>query len=305
MYKSTLGLLATCLFAAGCSSLQGAADPEGPEQYSGVDKHSSYPAIRRPSFEEVNLIELIDPHLEHRREYKEIFNQAKADGRTVTFGAKYDLALAWFRTSDLGAEQKRLQRNGVQERILAVSTSRCNVFKTYLRRDQSERNFLLGSLTTAAGVLGAVLPGANASRNLAGAAGLFSGVQAEYNQAFFSNLAAQVIVKGIDSKQATTYERIRKIGQPMSVADYPMEAAIKDAIYYDGLCSTLVGLNEAGESITQAQNPGLEAASRAVLRARVLQKIASEDLSKLTKDESLPRLGVSLEDGYSAPVAIT
>ena len=197
-------VIAAGFFIGGCTTIGSQlADPERTEQVTGIDKHSSYPAVRRSYFEKINLIELVDPETRAAAAFKTAWDAAERDADAVNaFGAKYDLVLAWFRQrTDISDDQKRRLRNGIQERMLSVSMSRCNVFKTFLRRDQANQNFLLGSLTTASGVLGAILQGANASRNLAGAAGLFSGIRSEYNQAYYSNLAAHVIVKGIEARQ--------------------------------------------------------------------------------------------------------
>lgn len=49
----------------GCASWRASfnetVSSEASEQYSSVDRHSSYPVIRRNVFEQVNLLELIDP----------------------------------------------------------------------------------------------------------------------------------------------------------------------------------------------------------------------------------------------------
>lgn len=247
----------------GCAHLRASEedDKESAEQVSRVDSHSSYPAVRRGNFEAVNLLELVDPAQNAAKHYPAAWYKAKAQDR---FDLLYDLALAAFRESPQSPELKRLHRNGVQDRILGVSTSRCNVFKTYLRRQQADANFYLGSSATVAGVLGALLPGANASRNLAGVAGILSGVQAEYNSTYYSNLAAHVIVQGIEVHQSRLLATLVDERQRKSVDDYSMEAAIRDAIYFDGTCSTVVGLLEASESIKEAVNPGLSRAMQVI-----------------------------------------
>lgn len=268
---------------------------EGSEQLSRVDKHSSYPAIRRSVFEQINLIELVDPHREAENLYPLAW--AIAMGRMDTdrdssFGLRYDLALAAFRERpDQAQNHKQAHRDAVQDRILSVSTSRCNVFKTYLRRQQADVNYYLGSATTIAGVLGAVLPGATASRNLAGAAGLFSGLQAEYNSNYYSNLAAHVIVQGIETHQARLLTKLVEERRKRTVAEYGMEAAIKDAIHFDGTCSTVVGLLEAAESIKEVTNPGIPRAAEIIASVRAMNQIAqAQDFDQLRTSGELQQL---------------
>ncbi len=297
----TIILMFVCanVLLTGCSTLtKEINDDERLEQVTGIDKHSSYPAVRRTSFEKVNLLELVDPESLAAKDFKDSWEFTKFDSddtddkKAMAMGAKYDLAMARFRQrNDISNEEKRQRRNSIQERILSVTISRCNVFKTYLRRDQADKNFLLGTATTVAGVLGAVLPGVDAARYLAGTAGIFSGIRSEYNQAYFASLAAHVIAKGIETRQELVYRRIQREGQSKSIDDYPLEAAIKDAVYFDGLCSVVVGLDQASASVDATTEPGMEAAMRTVLRARLLKEAADMPSEMLLKPETLESMG--------------
>jgi hypothetical protein len=295
---------------AGCAQLRATltenVDGEASEQFSGVDKHSAYPAVRRQNFEQVNLIELIDPAGDARRRYAGAWAQAEAQG-AGRFGRQYDLVLADFRERlpGMDASSAIRHRNAVQDRMLSVSTSRCNVFKTYLRRQQSDTNFLLGSATTVAGVLGAILPGATASRNLAGTAGIFSGVQAEFNSSYYSNLAAHVIVQGIEMQQQRLLSQLMKDRSTRSLTDYGMEAAIKDALYFDGTCSTVSGLIEAAESIKEVSNPGLPRAAEVIASVKAMNTIAQADgIAALSQTGELDRL-LKLTAPKSSPLVVT
>ena len=293
MLNLRLLIIPLLVLSTGCAQFGAVVDEkhrnETKEQFSRVDQHSSYPAIRRESFEQVNLLEMIDPKGESiGARYKHDWNPN--DGRDIDFGKRYDLVLSWFSREPDQTDWKRTRRNSVQDKIIAVSTSRCNVFKTYLRRQQVDVNFMLGSLTTASGVLGAVLPGVNASRNLAGAAGLFSGLRSEYNQSYYSNLAAHVIVQGIELRQNRLKKELVEGRQNRSVSDYSMEAAISDAIAIDGNCSTVAGLIEAQESVREVENPGLKMAARAMASASALREINQTPYSQLVKDGTLEKL---------------
>ena len=63
MKTVTLLVGTASLVLAGCAQLKPDPDhwSESSEQVSRVDKHSSFPAVRRTNFEAVNLIELVDP----------------------------------------------------------------------------------------------------------------------------------------------------------------------------------------------------------------------------------------------------
>lgn len=306
--ESTLlrtALLLLLPVVGGCASWRAsfneAVTAEASEQYESVDRHSSYPALRRKNFEQVNLLELIDPKHELVASGMKTWD---VDDTETNYGRKYDLAFAWFRTNGHPPEAKRLQRNSVQDRILAVSTSRCNVYKTFLRRQQSDVNFGLGSLTTFAGVLGAILPGATAARSLAGTAGLFSGVQAEYNQAYFSNLAAHVVVQAIELRQNRLRKELVEARQGKGIDDYSLEAAISDAIAIDGNCSALAGLIEAQDSIKEVETPGLRMAARAITGARALQELGGSSVSDLQKNGTYEAL-MSVASGSVPSLLVT
>lgn len=279
-------LLVLPTLLSGCAQMNAYNDAghtkEAREQYSRVDQHSSFPSISRANFEQVNLVEMIDPESHAESVYARLWpKDASSNDAREAYGQKYDLVLAGFRSrTDLSDEQKRQRRNSVQDKIIAVATSRCNVFKTFLRRQQTDGNFYFGSATTVASVLGALLPGARDVRNMAGAAGIFSGIQAEFNQSYYSNLAAQVIVEGIELRQSMLKERLYAGARDHSVVDYTMEAAIADALVFDGSCSALTGLVMAQDSIQQITRPGPEAAMNAMLYAQVMQAASKVDLTQ-------------------------
>lgn len=281
---------------SGCASFRAnlSDSEESRKQYESVDIHSAYPTVSRENIEQINLLELIDPQQQAKATYPTLWAESEKRDylrNTQMYGPRYDLTLSWFRQSNMSPEGKRLIRNGVQERMLAASMSRCNVFKTFLRRNQSDVNFYLGSATTVAGILGAVVPGIRASHNLAATAGIFSGLDAEYNQAYFANLTAEVLIKGIELKQSLVQEQLRRVGQSQSIFDYPMEAAIRDAIYFDGLCSTVVGLEQAAESINHEENPGLQQGLRTIMRVKAMNEaFTSGDFSQLQSSGKLTQL---------------
>lgn len=292
--RRAAALVAACsAVLSGCAQLTPDAKhrAEASEQISGIDRHSAFPSITRSSFEQVNLVQMVDPRGLAARDFPTAWAQSKPD-TDDGLGQRYDLALAWFRQDKTtNNTDKRLHRNSVQDKMLAISTSRCNVFKTFLRRQQSDVNFYLGSATTAAGVLGAVLPGVTASRNMAGAAGLFSGLQAEFNSAYYSNLAAHVIVQGIELRQARLHKELIQGRHGQEIDDYSMEAAIADAIYIDGTCSTVVGLLEAADSIKEVNNPGLGRAAEVIASVRAASEIASATrISDLADSGKLAKL---------------
>jgi len=122
---------------------------------------------------------------------------------------------------------------------------------------------------------------------------LFSGIRSEYNQAYYSNLAAHVIVKGIEARQELVYRRIQIEGQRKNIDDYPLEAAVKDAVFMDGLCSVVTGLDQAAASVDATNEPGLDAATRTLLRARLAKEALDLPRDQLLKPEMLESIGLA------------
>ena len=180
-------------------------------------------------------------------------------------------------------DQKK-RRNRLQERMLAASEQRCGVYTKYLKSLDSRTNFFLGSITTAVAGAGAIVTGASAARALAGVAGIFSGVRAEFNEDYFASLTIQVITDGYHSKRRATYKNIRR-KQSKSISSYPVEAAIRDAIQFNNECSLNSGLEHAGLALKRAENPGIRGAKKAILQAKELQFI-----NNVTSPEELAQL---------------
>lgn len=190
-------------------------------------------------------------------------------------------------------DQRRQARNAMQERLLASSEQRCSAFKIGLQRSFSRTNFGLGILTTMAGTAGALVSSVGAARNWAGTAAISSGVRAEYNQDFFSNLAAHVVIEGIDKRRRDVYQQIQHAGQAKAYADYPVEAAIKDAMFYHGQCSVAAGFQQAADAIRLFDDPGLNTGMSMIAKLKAAnQLMLSQDLSA---DELLKRSKALLE----------
>lgn len=173
--------------------------------------------------------------------------------------------------------EQDLRRNRVQERLLAASVQRCGEYKQFLKQLEGETNWLIGSLTTAAGAAGAIVTGVDAARILAGVAAVFSGVRAEFNESFFQRLTIQVITEGLEARRREIYSQIQP-RQRTDIASYPLEAAVKDALDYHSACSLIAGLEHAALSIERAENPGLRGAERALVQSKRLQAIAADKL---------------------------
>ena len=190
------------------------------------------------------------------------------------------------RTRLLPESYQRMERNRIQERILAISEDRCNAYKRYLRYDQSMSNFWLGFGSTLAGGLGALSSTLTAAKTFAAFGGVLSGISAEYNQDFYGNLFYSVITKAIDEQRRDAYRQIQTYGQNRSLTQYPVEAAIKDAILYDGTCSAVSAMEYAEKAVQLVNDPGMDGMMRYLVKAnqsRFILQNGVKDISELKK----------------------
>nr|VFK54727.1 MAG: hypothetical protein BECKTUN1418F_GA0071002_10526 [Candidatus Kentron sp. TUN]VFK58379.1 MAG: hypothetical protein BECKTUN1418E_GA0071001_10497 [Candidatus Kentron sp. TUN] len=122
------------------------------------------------------------------------------DSGCINARGRLDNAFKKFNENNNGELGKR-RRNEIQDRLIAASVQRCNVYKIYLEQTDTLVNFFLGGLTTALGGAGAIVTGEGAARTLAGLAGISSGFRAEFRQAYLANLSVHIITEGIDTRR--------------------------------------------------------------------------------------------------------
>ena len=284
-----------CIAVAGCSSFT-VQDEHGKSEFSGrVDAHGSLPAIHR-TFDSLSFVKMLAGG-----------KASECDGESGSIrvypnhnGADYQCAIDRFyeRTTALNDAAQRLERNRIQEHILAVSEERCNAYKKYLRYDQGSTNFWMGSTATLAAALGAIAPGLAAAKTYSATAGVLTGINAEYNQAYFGNLFYTVIAKGIDERRRDAYREIQTYGQVKGLANYTMEAALKDAIVYDGMCSAVSAMEYAEKSIQLVNDPGIDSLNRILVKANQMHDIIEKkttDLGQLQKSND-GKLATSTEN---------
>ncbi|GEM_PF-1379030 len=234
-YFNFIGIIGlSVLFFGGCST------------YAPF-KHSTFgadPLIEMDSFQEIDLVRLLDPSS----------TVEQKDYTSKTLEEAFD---KFYEETDL--EKRKLNRNRIQERILAASQERCEEYVQYLDKKDSHTNFALGGLTTLVGGVGAILTPASTVRALSGAAAILSGTRAEFNESYFANKTIEVVRKGIEAKRKGLYTAM-KTNQNSALKDYTVEAAIKDAVAFHGACSLSGGLEHLADSLQRAENPGLKGA---------------------------------------------
>lgn len=150
--------------------------------------------------------------------------------------------------NEYNSASRKWHRNELQYRIIAASNNRCNLFKTYITRINQYSNVSLGSLTTIFGTAGAAATGEKSARILSALAGTTGGIRAEVSQSLFESLASSIIVPGIDIARKKILDAIKE-KHDKTLIEYPIQAAIADAINYHGTCSLSAGIGAANKSL--------------------------------------------------------
>lgn len=231
----------------------------------------SNPVVDTEDFAPVDLVLLLDPE----EKWKSFRVGSNATTDTVSESAKIELAFKAFYKypGDL-----KLRRDRVQERILAASQQRCEIFKKYVHRLRSNSNFLTGLAATATGVLGGLFTAPATARSLSAASGIITGARAEFNQEMFANLATNLITAGVNKRRQEVYEQIVLRGQVKPIEEYNVENAVGDAVLFDGMCSTHTAFEVATKSIKTTVDPGIDAANRMLAKLSATRKLLQLDI---------------------------
>ena len=282
--RSALWLGTVLLVMSGCSTLE-------QTNRGFVDKIGTYPLTQRNEVEMLDLAHIVVEHIGRGHHPADVSKcqlsfysaeKAKADEASATPGRRLDEALGCFaQLVERDRSRAERARNQIQERMLAASEQRCADFKMYLQRTQAVANFASGSLTSLFAAAGAITKSIEGAKTFAGLSGLSSAVGAEYSQAYFASLAAHVIISGIDRQRARIYEQIYASGQSQPIDKYTLQAAIRDAFRFHGSCALTSGLIEAQDAIRVADNPGMDALSRAIVKNKHLQDLTNAKPSEV------------------------
>jgi hypothetical protein len=229
-------VLSTCVVCVGM--LAGCADMSMTSSMRDgkVSKFGPGGLVKQP-IEQVDLISLVTggDTAEPKAATDSLRNEAFPDA--------FEKALKQMRLTTAGLPPKDLkyERNRIQDRLILASNDLCEEYKTVLKRKQSNANFFYGLTSVLAGAAGSVATGARAAGNWAALSGVSSGVRAEHNQDYYSDMAAHVIAKGIVLKRRVIADAMQCARQ-YDEKDYSVERALADAVVYHGACSLVGGL---------------------------------------------------------------
>ncbi len=147
------------------------------------------------------------------------------------------------------------KRNGFAHHVMALSEQKCGVYKNFLLRDKAKVGTLLGSMTTLFASTSTVLTNTQTAKLFAAGSTASSGINAVYSKERFATLTMEVLTAGIDKRRAAIKVEINE-NLKKDLLEYPVTAALADALHYHASCSAVTGFEVAKQAI--AQQPAKE-----------------------------------------------
>jgi hypothetical protein len=282
------GLLTLFLavLVSGCSTRYSHNSKQGDEDSDWSDlKRSGTEATTRGSLEVINLVELMDPDGRAEKRWQRENQERADDWDKLSWATRYDITMSRFAEINLDSAVSR--RNLVQNRLMVAAERRCGRYVQYLRTDSSNMNFRFATTSGVLSTLGALLGHADTAKAFSGLSAMTSGVRAEYNNEYYSNLAISVIVRGIAEKRRMLQEDIETKQRSRGYADYDIAAAVRDAVEFDAACNVVNGLETANEAVQRLNEPGRDAMNRALLKQNLTNALASRDVAQIEKHNQI------------------
>lgn len=214
--KSAL-IAALVLSTTGCSAIRGITMPDEENLMAGAGSLVVGDSGRSDAYEQIDIAQLLKTY---GLEDPKIFSV------------------------DVSKEEYKYRRNDLQDRLIAASNQRCASYLRMLTASKSQTQMAWSGLATLLSGAAAVTTPASAAKVLAASSTVSSGILATYNEAYFSNLTAQVISTGIAKQREAALVNIQ-VSRQASLVEYPVNRAIADALSYHGMCNMVTGLETA------------------------------------------------------------
>lgn len=252
-------LLPYLLIVAGCASTNGRGLDPGP---SGALRLGKETVDQKATDYPIDLAQLIRTASQSQTtsETKSSSGDVPTSENDIELARRsfYDACVNSDSTTN---ERCAFRRDRVQDRLIWASESACADYLSNVRRSFTSTNLNLGGATTLFGALGSILNSKDAIRVFSGAAGVTSGLRAEYNDVYFSSQAFEVVSKAIRNVREKALKTINDERRNKGIREYTLEAAIADATRYHATCNVMAGLEEAADAVTRDRDPGLKRVS--------------------------------------------
>ncbi|WP_288129735.1 hypothetical protein [Microbulbifer sp.] len=156
----------------------------------------------------------------------------------------------------LDSKQELHRRNSLQDELIALSNERCNHYKRVLMSSKNQASVFWGGTSLLMSGAGAIVTHGATANAFSGVAAAATGINSEYDKAYFNELSINVIVSGIDKKRSAMLAKIRD-ERDEGLIKYSAQRAISEVIEYHGACSAIAGLSAADTSLQKTDGADL------------------------------------------------
>lgn len=230
--KKTIFALTILLTLSGCSTIRNITTPDDENLLSGagsIMKSSTNQGdkVSTEGFEEIDLQTLLAKY---------------GLDNPITVGTEQALKV----------EEYKYRRNDLQERLINASNQRCSTYIRTIISSKSQAQVGWTGLATLLSGAAAVVPHAQTAKALAAGSTVSTGLSSTYNEAYFNNLAVTVVSSGISKQRESILASISKLkSKPLS--EYPINAAIADALAYHAACNIVSGMEAAAKATSATE----------------------------------------------------
>lgn len=237
----TLAIPVACAALTGCSSLRKLTTPDDQNLLSGAGSiMKSAPTIDgKPSvegFEEIDLPDLL-----------------------AQYGLADPVEVASQQVDR--ADEYRYLRNDLQERLVAASNQRCGAYIRTIVSSKSQTQMGWTGLSILLSGAAAVVPHAATAQALAAGSTASTGLLSTYNEAYFNNLTVTVVSAGIAKQRDSILASMAAL-KTKPLSDYPVNAAVADALAYHAACNIVTGMEAAAKATSSASTAAFAPLSR-------------------------------------------
>lgn len=168
--------------------------------------------------------------------------------------AQYDLNTPKTLTSEkITSATYQYRRNDLQAHIISASNQRCAAYIRMLTTSKSQTQTLWTTLSLLMSGAASVISPASTAQAFAAGSTVSTGILSTYNEAYFNNLAINVISAGISKKRNSLLVNINQY-QSRPLSEYSVNAAISDAIEYHAACNIITGMETAAAATQRANS---------------------------------------------------
>jgi uncharacterized protein YceK len=218
--------------SVGCAKIRNVTSPEDENLLSGSGSLITNPSAK--AFEKINIDDLVK---------------------------EYQLDNLATNAQNLNADAYKYRRNELQERIIAASNQRCGAYIRMLTSSKAQTKTSWNSLSLLLSGAAAVVTHTTTAQALAAGSTASTGILSTYNEAYYNDLSLSVIADGISKKRDSIMANLKQ-QKNKSLLDYPVNAAISDALSYHAACNIVAGMEAASTALKEVTHPALTPAIR-------------------------------------------